>query len=131
MYDAHILTDIGCRSVWEQGKKVGYCVNLTINYYRGLPLCCVDEITLEVDGKSVDPQNMYLQHQGKEFPYLDILKDDFPTDFYWIFGELLRVVVKQEGGIEQGRHQVTLRLGTRRSYTPTMVSKCQKTLTFA
>lgn len=131
MYDAHILTDIGCRSIWEHGKKMGYCLNLMINYYRGLPLCCVDEITLEVDGKMVDPKNMYLQHQGKEFAYLDILKDDFPTDFYWLFGEMLRVVVKQEGGIEQGRHEVKLRLGTRRSYTPTMVSDCKKVLTFA
>jgi len=131
MYDAHILTDIGCRSVWEHGKKVGYSINLKINYYRGLPLCCVDEITLLVDGQPVDPASMFLQHQGKEFPYLDILKDDFPTDFYWIFGELLRVVVKKEGGIEQGRHDVKLTLGTRRSYTPTMVSECSKTLTFA
>ena len=41
MYDKHILTDEGARSIWEDGKKVGYCVNLKINYYRGLPLCCV------------------------------------------------------------------------------------------
>jgi hypothetical protein len=131
MYDTHILTDHDCRSIWEHGNKVGYAVNLTINYYRGLPLCCVDEITLEVDGKAVDPATMYVQHRGKEFSYLDILKDDFPTDFYWVFGEYLRIIVKKEGGIEQGRHNVKLTLGTRRSYTPTMVSKCEKTLTFA
>ncbi len=131
MYDTHILTDVGCRSVWEHGKRVGYSVNLKINYYRGLPLCCVDEIALWVDGQAVDPATMFVQHQGKQFPYLDILKDDFPTDFYWIFGEMLRVVVMQEGGIAQGRHAVKLRLGTRRSYTPTMVAECQKVLTFA
>jgi len=131
MYDAHILTDVGCRNIWEHGKKIGYCVNLTINYYRGLPLCCVDEIFLEVDGEPIDPATMYLQHQNREYPYLDILKDNFPTDFYWLFGELLRVIIKKEGGIEQGHHQVNLRLGTRRSYTPTMISECKKTLTFA
>jgi hypothetical protein len=131
MYDTKILTDVGCRSLWEHGKKVGYCVNLTINYYRGLPLCCVDEIALEVDGRPVDPAALILQHQGREIPYLDILKDDFPTDFYWLFGEMLRVVVVQEGGIKQGRHKVKLRLCTRRSYTPTMVSECTKVLTFA
>jgi len=131
MYDAHILTDVGCRNIWEHGKKVGYCVNLTINYYRGLPLCCVDEIFLEVDGEPVDPAAIVLQHQGREYAYLDILKDTFPADFYWLFGEMLRVVVRKEGGIEQGRHPVKLRLATRRSYTPTMVSECTKTLTFA
>lgn len=131
MYDTHVLTDHDCRSIWEHGKKVGYAVNLKINYYRGLPLCCVDEITLEVDGKAVDPAAMYVQHRGKEFPYPAILKDDFPTDFYWVFGEYLRVIVKKEGGIEQGRHNVKLTLGTRRSYTPTMVARCEKTLTFA
>ena len=103
MYDQHILTDEGCRSIWEHGQKTGYAVNLTINYYRGLPLCCVDEIQLEVDGESVDPASMVLQHRGREYPYLDILKDDFPTDFYWGFGEKLRVVIKNGTGIEQGR----------------------------
>jgi hypothetical protein len=131
MYDTHILTDVGCRSVWEHGKKTGYCVNLTINYYRGLPLCCVDEIALTVDGNPVDPSTMILQLRGKEFPYLRILEDDFPTDFYWMLGEYLRVIVMKEGGIEQGRHEVKLKLCTRRSYTPTMVSECTKTLTFA
>lgn len=131
MYDTHILTDVGCRSIWEHGKKVGYCVNLTINYYRGLPLCCIDEIFLEVDGEPIDPAAMFLQHQGREYAYQDILKDTFPTDFYWLFGEMLRVVVVKEGGIEQGRHSVKVRLATRRSYTPTMVSECAKTLTFA
>jgi hypothetical protein len=131
MYDAHILTDVGCRSVWEHGEKVGYCLNLKINYYRGLPLCCVDEISLEVDGEPVDPTSMVLQHQGREYAYSDILKDTFPTDFYWLFGEHLRVVIKKKDGIEQGRHLVKVRLGTRRSYTPTMVAECQKTLTFA
>jgi hypothetical protein len=131
MYDKHILSDEGARSVWEDGRKVGYCVNLKINYYRGLPLCCVDEIALTVDGEEVDPETMYLQHNGREYPYLDILKDDFPTDFYWLFGEKLRVVVKKEGGIEQGRHTVSVVLKTRRSYTPTMVAECEKLLTFA
>ncbi len=131
MYGDHVLTDIGCRSVWEKGKKVGYCVNLKINYYRGLPLSCIDQITLTVDGETADLEDMYLQHNGREYHYPDILKDDMCTDFYWIFGDLLRVVVKKEGGLEQGVHHVELVLGTRRSYTPTMISVCEKDLTFA
>lgn len=131
MYDTHILSDEGCQSLWEHGKKIGYCVNLKINYYRGLPMSCIDEITLVVDGEPVAPEQMLLQHNGREFPYLDILKDDFSTEFYWIFGEKLRVVVKRDGGLPQGRHSVKLTLGTRRSYTPTMVATCEKTLTFA
>lgn len=131
MYDTHILTDVGCRSIWEHGKKTGYCVNIKINYYRGLPLCCIDQISLEVDGEKVAPETMVIQHNGREYPYPEILKDDFPTDIYWIFGEMLRVVVLKDGGIEQGRHNVKLTLGTRRSYTPTMLSVCEKTLTFA
>lgn len=131
MYEAHILSDEGCRSVWEHGRKVGYCINLKINYYRGLPLCCVDEIALVVDGQPVDPKIITLQHNGREYAYEDILKDDFPTDFYWLFGEKLRVVVHQQGGIDQGRHTVAVTLKTRRSYTPTMTGHCEKTLTFA
>ena len=131
MYDKHILREEGARSVWEHGKKTGYQFNLTINYYRGLPLCCIDEIAMQIDGENVDPAQMYLQHQGREYPYLDVLKDDFPTDFYWLFGEMLTVVVRNGCGIEQGVHHCRLKLGTRRSYTPTMVSYCEKDITFA
>ena len=131
MYETHILTDAGCRSVWEAGKKIGYAVNIKINYYRGLPLCCVDEISLWVDQEKVDPATMYVQHRGREYSYEEIRSDNFPTDFYWIFGEPLRVIIKKEGGIEQGSHRVALRLGTRRSYTNTMFSTCEKTLIFA
>ena len=131
MYDKHILTDEGCRSIWENGQKTGFAVNITINYYRGLPLCCVDEIALTVDGEKVDPSSMVLEYRGREIPYLDILTDNFPTDFYWFFGDRLRVVVKRPGGIAQGRHTVSLTLATRRSYTPTMVATCAKVLTFA
>lgn len=131
MYDTHILSEAGARSVWEKGKKIGYALNIKINYYRGLPLCCVDEISLEIDGKPVDSSTMYLQHRGREYPYLDILKDDFPTDFYWVFGQLLRVVILNGEGIEQGIHNVKLTLGSRRSYTPTMLAVCEKQITFA
>ena len=131
MYDKHILSDAGARSVWEHGKKYGYQFQVTINYYRGLPLCCVDQITMEIDGEKVDPALMYVQHRGREYPYSDILKDDFPTDFYWLFGEPLTVVVKNGAGIEQGVHHCKLTLGTRRSYTPTMISVCEKDVTFA
>ena len=131
MYEKEILTDIGCRNIWENGKKVGYAVNIKINYYRGLPLCCVDEISLWVDDKKADPEMIFVQHKGREYSYMEILSDHFPTDFYWEFGQLLRVVVKKDGGIEQGMHKVKLRLGTRRSYTPTMISVCEKNLIFA
>ena len=131
MYDTHILSETGARSIWEHGKKTGYAVNISINYYRGLPLCCVDEITLEIDGRKIEPGTMYVQHKGREYPYLDILKDDFPTDFYWVFGQFLRVVIKNGTGIEQGIHNVKLTLGTRRSYTPTMVAVSEKKITFA
>ena len=131
MYDSHVLTEHDCRSMWEHGKKYGYCVDITINYYRGLPLCCVDEIALEVDGEAVKPEDMVLRLCGKEMPYTDILQDDYPTDFYWPFGEYLKVIVLKDGGIPQGRHHVKLTLKTRRSYTPTMVAVCEKDLTFA
>lgn len=131
MYNTHILTDEGARSVWENGKRTGYAMNLRINYYRGLPLCCVEAIDIEVDGKKVPPEAMLLQHQGREYPYLDILSDDFPEDFYWLFGQKLRVVVKQPGGIPQGHHMVKVTLGTRRSYTPTMWATIEKDIVFA
>jgi len=131
MYDKQILSDANARSVWANGKKYGYQFQVTINYYRGLPISCIDQITMEIDGEKVPYEQMFIQHRGYEWPYLDILKDTCPTDIYWLFGEPLTVVVKNGEGIEQGIHHCKLTLGTRRSYTPTMVSVCEKDVTFA
>ena len=131
MYDKQILSDANARSVWANGKKYGYQFQVTINYYRGLPISCIDQITMEIDGEQVPYEQMYIQHRGYEWPYLDILKDTCPTDIYWIFGEPITVLVKNGDGIEQGIHHCKLPLGTRRSYTPTMVSVCEKDVTFA
>ncbi len=131
LYERHILTDVGARSVYENGKRIGYCVNLRINYYRGLPLSCVDSIDLWVDGEHVAPEDMTIQCNGKEYPYLHLLSDDMETDTYWLFGDYLRVIIAKEGGIPVGSHEVKLRLGTRRSYTPTLVGNCTKQITFA
>lgn len=131
MYSSHILTDIGCRSMWEDGRKIGFCINLRIPYYRGLPLSCIDGIDLTIDGNKIDPEDMYIESEGRIFPYTDILTDNFNTDYYWRFGKLLRVIVNQAGGIDQGVHHVKVVVGLRRSYTPTMVSSSEKDLTFA
>ena len=131
LYEKHILTDVGARSVYEHGKRVGYCVNLRINYYRGLPLSCLDSIDLWIDGEHVAPEDMTVQCNGKEYPYLHILSDDMETDTYWLFCDYLRVIIKKDGGIVPGRHEVKLRLGCRRSYTPTLIGNCTKTITFA
>ncbi len=131
MYEPYMLTESGCRSIWQAGHRTGYCVNLTINYYRGLPLSCVDEISLWVDGEPVDPETMYVWCKDREYHYPDILKDTMATDIYWGFGDYLKVTIMKKGGIDQGIHHVKLRLCTRRSYTPTMVSEWEKDIMFA
>jgi hypothetical protein len=131
MYTTHVLTDVGARSVYLDGKRTGYAVNLKTCYYRGLPLSCIDFIELEVDGQPVPPEDMTVQCGGKEYAYLDLFKDDMETETYWPFGSLLRVVVRKDGGISQGHHKVNVHLGVRCSYTATREATCEKELTFA
>ena len=130
MYDTHVLTDVGARSVWEHGKKVGYQIKLRIPYYRGLPLSCIDVIELWVDGEKVDPETMYVTSQGKTYKYLDIFRDDMETETYWLFGDFLTVTIKKDGGIEQGHHEVRANLGVRCSYSPTRMADYERIITF-
>ena len=131
MYDSHLITDHDCRNMYSHGVNYGYSVDITINYYRGLPISCIDEIALEVDGEAIDPKDMVVRTRGKEFAYNFILSDECPTDLYWLHGDYLKVIVLKDGGIPQGIHHVKLTLKTRRSYTPTMVSVCEKDITIA
>lgn len=130
MYDTHVLTDVGARSVYEHGKRIGYALNLKIPYYRGLPLSCIDFIDLWVDGEKIAPETMTVQSQGKEYPYLDLFKDDMETETYWLFGEYLRVVISKEGGIPQGHHHVKAYIGVRCSYSPTRSAEFERDITF-
>ena len=96
-----------------KGNTIGYTLDLTVTRYRSLPLSCVNEFELKVDGEVVDPINMTFCINRKRFMIAQ-LKDLWAE--YWNLNEKAQLVVLKNGGLEPGEHKVELTLIMRVPY---------------
>lgn len=51
------------RNTVHQGKS-GYLIRVSLTSYRSLPLSCIENIELSIDGKAIDPEDMRLILNG-------------------------------------------------------------------
>lgn len=93
-------------------EKVGFTLDIGLNYYRGMPLSSIETLELVVDGEAVPAERMLVEFNEKLF-----MPDQLPlawTEFWGIKRDLhLRVY-----GIDlaEGEHEVDLRLILRNVY---------------
>lgn len=115
MFENHIVQKKGFRNVRKGGKLTGYEVQLRIPYYRGIPMSCVNQIKLTVDGEEVERKNMYCTVQGESFTM-----DQLTTaiNHRWAMTEPITMFVFKDGGLEKGEHDVSAYVELRISYQP-------------
>ncbi|GAA1061453.1 C-glycoside deglycosidase beta subunit domain-containing protein [Agromyces bracchium] len=105
-YEDRVLRPEALRSYDLETGPVGYSLDIGLNYYRGLPLSAVESLELTVDAEPVPEHLILVELNGKLFPTSQ-LSAAF-TEF-WPIKKDLRIYVFN-GGIEDGPHQVDLRL---------------------
>jgi hypothetical protein len=103
------------RNVLVNGKARGFRFDLKLKYYRGLFLSCVDEFTLLMDGKVIDPDSITFGINGKEFPVA--LLPELVSEF-WFITDQAEVSVRMGGGLGPGEHQLGLQFFLRSPYLP-------------
>ncbi|MFD2215657.1 C-glycoside deglycosidase beta subunit domain-containing protein [Metabacillus endolithicus] len=94
-------------------KKIGYEFQIRLSYYRGHYLSCIEELTIKVDDKQVDLNDLNFCLNGKEFtmgqiPYL--------ISEFWNVNEPATIKVYQPGGLDEGEHTIDVTLLLRNAY---------------
>lgn len=125
-YNPLLMHDYG-RNIYHKGEKIGYCVDVRICGYRGLPINSIKALAFEVDGKWIPDECKYIWYDGRRFPFSDIGSGKFDNDFFWKYTEYLRVFFDIPGGIDQGVHRVKYGLALRDHYSS--VAYCEKDVT--
>lgn len=88
----------------ENGKGVGYVLDVGFNYYRGTPISAVERMELTVDGEKVSEERILVEINGK---YLRIPQLAHAFTEYWGVKKPIRLHVAGPA-LSPGEHDVDL-----------------------
>lgn len=115
MYERFILCQDSLKNVEAYGKITGFSFQVRIPYYRGIPLCMLEDLKVFVDGVEYGKDQFKFKVSGGAFTL-----DEMPTItfFRWEFGEKAEIIVDKPGGLSPGEHDVRVEILLRISYMP-------------
>ena len=124
-----MICEEGFSNVERQGQVVGFRLNLRIANYRGYVLSQIEDIKVVVDGEPIAREAMRVKFGAKEYT-LDEMES--VTDDRWELRQVASVTCLKPGGLEPGKHVLTVEEHIRASYLPfTAVAHATKTLILA
>jgi hypothetical protein len=92
----------------------GFEVRLRFKWYRSLPLSCVEDLQLSLDGQAVDPKSITFGINGHTYR-LDELADLVEESWFILDPAVLRVELP--GRVRAGEpHQIAVSFGMRAPY---------------
>lgn len=99
--DTQALSNQGYRNLVDaSGKRTGFEIQARCFYYRGVPLCLVDDCRVTVDGETFGPDRMSFEVEGQVFSFAEMAT---VQAYYWNYGHLVRIFVQREGGLDESR----------------------------
>ncbi|MDT0145595.1 DUF6379 domain-containing protein [Priestia aryabhattai] len=94
-------------------KKLGYEFQVRLSYYRGHYLSCIEELTVVVDGKKIDSNDMTFCLNDKEFTMAQI---PYLISEFWNVNEAATIKVYNPNGLDDGEHTIEVTLLLRNAY---------------
>jgi len=112
-YDDRVICEDSLRNTKIKDYIDGFSLDIRINYYRGLQVSCISEISLVVDGEKISDENICFAINGKSFSLSEL-----PYLFaeFWNIHDRATLYVEKEGGLEEGEHDIQLTLHFRSPY---------------
>ena len=106
------LADEPIQNVDRHGRK-GFSLKVRLTSYRSLPLSCIEDIQLKIDGTPVDPKTIVLTlnnvgHTLDELPKL--------SDVWWFILDYGELFVPRDAPLPLGQHDVDAVLTTVEPY---------------
>jgi sugar phosphate isomerase/epimerase len=100
----------------EKGETTGVEFYARSSYYRGVPLCLVEDVGVKIDGVSYGADRICFEIDGEVFTFAQMAS---VTAFYWNYGHLATVIVDLPGGLDEGKqHEVSFTYSLRTYYLP-------------
>ena len=113
--EKQVIQSVGFRNIFEDGKAVGFQFKIRLPYYRGVFLSQIKAGSLIVDGEVFTRDQYVWRVNGEEFT-VEEMKGDWKR--HWHPNEPATIVVKKEGGLSQGYHDLEYHYCCTHSYMP-------------
>jgi hypothetical protein len=115
--DIQCLSSRGYKNRKDTGGKItGVELYARSSYYRGIPLCLIEDVAVKIDGVSYGTDKISFEIDGEVFSFEQMAT---VTAFYWNYGHLATVIVDLPGGLDEGRkHEVYFKYVLRTYYLP-------------
>lgn len=92
----------------------GYRLSVRLNWYRSLPISCIEDLKVTLDGKVVSAERVLLVLNGKE---LSLAEAEDAVETYWFVQDGLGIHVLGAGQVHAGEtHEVGVEYGMRAPY---------------
>ena len=113
-YNKILVCDDNMVNVIVDGVKIGYEFKIKYPSYRGVYLSCIEQMAIDVDGRPISKNNIFILLNGKQF-----LIDELPELFkeYWYISDKATIRVIDPDGIAVGDHNVRVFMKHRVPYT--------------
>ena len=97
-----------------RATESGFEIKLRFKWYRSLPLSCLENLQLSVDGQPVDPGAISFGINGNEYRLHEL--SDKVEEFWFILDSAI-LSVDQPGRVKSGEsHQIDVVFGMRAPY---------------
>lgn len=113
--EKQVIQSVGFRNIYEDSKAVGFQLKIRLPYYRGVFLSQIKAGNLTVDGEVFTPDQVLWRIGGEEYT-VEEMRADWKT--HWNPLEPAVLVVKKEGGLAQGYHNIQFGFCVTHSYMP-------------
>lgn len=111
-FEDRVIREDGFYNIFLNKQKVGFNLDLRINYYRGLPLSSVQKIELTVDNEKIPEQLMLFEINGKRFTISELPK---LYSEYWGIKTPAHLRVFNYG-LAEGKHLIDVRIEYKSPY---------------
>ena len=101
------------RNLYINGEKNGFEFDVQLAYYRGHYLSDIDLLEVYLDGEKMPQEPVTFELKGKELP---VYKLTYAVTEFWSQVEPARIRVIKKGGVENGEHELELKLMLRVPY---------------
>ena len=101
------------RNLYINGARNGFEFDVQLAYYRGPYLSDIDLLEVYLDGEKMPQEAVTFELKGKELP---VYKLTHAVTEFWNQVEPAKIRVIKKGGVEDGEHELELKLMLRVPY---------------
>lgn len=113
--EKQVIQSVGFRNIKENGKVVGFQLKIRLPYYRGVFLSQIKPGNLTVDGEVFTPDQITWRINGEDYTPQEMRAD---WKNHWHPMEPAVLLVRKEGGLAQGYHDLEYGFCCTHSYMP-------------